>query len=422
MLRVLVVTSRFPDLNRPHLGNFVERQAIELAARSGVEVAVAAPAPVSPLRFGLRPHVRALLELPREEVRKGVTVFRPRYTALPRLRAYNERSLARHLTAALGEIRRRFPFDVIAAQFFWPEGPAVLAAGRALGVPVSIKARGADLDQWQARRGSLPWDLAEADGFLSVSAELRDRMIGCGLPADRIFVHYTGVDRSLFEPSDRAAAKAALGLAGPVLLSAGNLRPRKNLGLALEVLRELKGATLLIAGGGPDAARLRRRVRDLGLEARVRLLGAIPHGQMPHLYAAADVTLHTSRREGLANVWVESLACGTPVVTTAVGGAAEIIDRPAAGRMAAPDAEALAAAVRELLDRPPAQAEVAAAAARFDWHRHGAEAEEHLRGLVDRAATIASGDGSPDRRLRAPSGGAAALDGEGGTGVGGPGG
>jgi glycosyltransferase involved in cell wall biosynthesis len=384
MLRVLVVTSRFPDRNRPHLGNFVERQVVELAARPGVEVAVVIPVPVSPLGFGVRPHVRAMLALPREEVWKGVTVFRPRYTALPRLPASNERSLARHLTAALGEIRRRFPFDVIAAQFFWPEGPAALAAGRALGVPVSIKARGHDFDQWQARRGSLPLDLAATDGFLAVSAELRDRMIGCGLPADRIRVHHTGVDRSLFEPRDRAAAKAALGLSGPVLLSAGNLRPRKNLALALEVLRELEGATLLIAGGGPDAARLRRRIRDLGLNERVRLLGAVPQGEMPCLYAAADLTLHTARREGLANVWVESLACGTPVVTTAVGGAAEIIDRPAAGRLAEPNVEALAAAVRELLDRPPAQAEVAAAAARFDWRRNGAEMEEHLRALADR--------------------------------------
>ncbi len=121
----------------------------------------------------------------------------------------------------------------------------------------------------------------------------------------------------------------------------------------------------------------------------MRLLGAVPHERMPGLYAAADVTLHTARREGLANVWVESLACGTPVVTTAVGGAAEIVDRPAAGRLVEADAEAMAAAVRELLDRPPAPAEVAAAAARFDWRRHGAQAEKHLRALVRREATTA---------------------------------
>jgi teichuronic acid biosynthesis glycosyltransferase TuaC len=154
---------------------------------------------------------------------------------------------------------------------------------------------------------------------------------------------------------------------------------------------------LLIAGGGPDAARLQRRVRELGLKARVRLLGTIPHGEMPSLYAAADVTLHTACQEGLANVWVESLACGTPVVTTAVGGAAEVVDRPAAGRLVAPDANALAAAVREILDRPPPRAEVAASTARFDWHRHGAQAEEHLRALVHRNA-ITSGDHTPKRR------------------------
>jgi glycosyltransferase involved in cell wall biosynthesis len=392
MLRVLVATSRFPNRFRPHLGNFVERQVIELAARPGIEVAVVIPVPVSPLGFGLRRKFREVLALPEEEVWKGVPVFRPRYTALPRLRGYNARSLERHLAAALHEIRGRFPFDVIAAQFFWPEGPAALFAARALGVPVSIKARGYDFDQWQALRGSTPTDLAEADGFLAVSAELRERMIDCGLPGDRINVHYTGLDRTLFAPRDRAAAKAALGLAGPVLLSAGNLRHPKNPGLALDVLSELEGVTLLIAGGGPDAARLQRRIRRLGLEGRARLLGAIPHHEMPQLYAAADVTLHTSRAEGLANVWVESLACGTPIVTTAVGGAAEIIDRHSAGRLAAPDARSMAAAIRELLDRPPEQAAVVAAASHFDWRRHAAQAETHLRALVEPGSTIIPAD------------------------------
>lgn len=395
MLRVLVVTSRFPDRNRPHLGHFVERQVVELAARPGIEVAVVIPVPVSPLPFGVRRHARALRALPLEEVWKGVPIFRPRYTAIPRLRRRNARSLALSLTRALGDIRRRFPFEVIAAQFFWPEGPAALAASRALGVPVSVKARGHDFDQWRDRRvPGLP-DLAEAEGLLAVSAELRDRMIGAGLPGDRIAVHYTGLDRRLFRPRDRAAAKAALGLAGPVLLSAGNLRPRKNLQLALDVALEAEPATLLIAGGGPDAAVLRRRVRDLGLEGRVRLLGAVPHEQMPALYAAADVTLHTALLEGLANVWIESLACGTPVVTTAVGGAAEIVDRPAAGRLAESDARAMAAAVREILDRPPAPTEVAAAADRFDWRLHAAQAEMHLRALVRRDAASAPGNSIP---------------------------
>jgi glycosyltransferase involved in cell wall biosynthesis len=100
------------------------------------------------------------------------------------------------------------------------------------------------------------------------------------------------------------------------------------------------------------------------------------------LLAAADVMVLPTVSEGLANVWVEALACGTPVVTSDVGGAREVIDRPAYGRLVARDPAAVAAAVRELLDDPPAQATVREGALRFSWEKNGAELAAYLAGLV----------------------------------------
>ena len=386
MLRVLTLATLFPNGARPTFGVFVERQTCALAARGDVEVEVVAPVglPVWPL--SRHPHYAPLRALPVSEIRDGLAVHRPRYRVWPRLgRAGTARRMAATLLPALREIRARFPFDVIDAEFFWPDGPAAMHLAKALGVPFSIKARGSDIHLWGARP-AIARQIVEAGraaaGLLAVSAALKRDMAALGLPEDRIRVHRTGIDLALFRPADRAAAKAALGVSGPLLVTVGNLLPRKGQALAIEALKAIEGATLILAGEGPDRGRLEALVRDRGLEGRVRFLGAQPHAALPALLAAADVMVLPTVSEGLANAWVESLACGTPVVTSDVGGAREVIAHPAAGRLVPRDATAIAAAIAELLADPPAQADVRKAAEGFSWDRNGAELAAHLRALV----------------------------------------
>lgn len=258
MLRVLVLSSRFPDPVRPNAGNIVERTILALAARPGVEVEVVAPIgrPPFPLSL-LRRHAR-FRPLARMETWKGLRVERPFYPTFPYWYELAPRSLARTLLPRLRETRRRFPFDVLAAQFFWPEGPAAVALGEKLGVPVSVKGRGPDVESWAKRRGAGRMIVEagrRADGLLAINADLKRQMAALGMPEERIAVHYTGLDRTLFRPGDRAAEKARLGVEGPLLLSVGNLIPRKGHALVVEALSRTPGATLLIAGTGPDLER-----------------------------------------------------------------------------------------------------------------------------------------------------------------------
>ena len=181
---------------------------------------------------------------------------------------------------------------------------------------------------------------------------------------------------------DRQAAKAALDFNGPVVLSVGALIPRKGQDLLVRALPQLPDVTLLLAGQGQYRRTLETLAQDLGVERRIGFLGSVPHHKLPRIFAAADVMALPSESEGLANAWVESLACGTPIVISDVGVARELLDRPEAGRIVDRDPDAIAAAIRAILDDPPAQSAVREAALRFTWQANGDALLAHLQSIA----------------------------------------
>ena len=122
-------------------------------------------------------------------------------------------------------------------------------------------------------------------------------MIALGMPGDKIRLHHTGIDRERFRPGDRAAAKARLGVEGPLLVSIGHLIERKGQRIVIEALADLPGATLILVGEGEDRAMLERTARKSGVADRIRFLGARPHDELPGLLQAADVMVLASARK-----------------------------------------------------------------------------------------------------------------------------
>jgi glycosyltransferase involved in cell wall biosynthesis len=388
MLRVLTLSTLFPDSTRPTFGPFVEQQTLGLAAHPDVELRVMAPLGIPPLgRF--HPRYRSLAQLPDVETWKGLAVYRTSFGHIPGVRgAWDARALARALRRPLKGIREQFRFDIIDAQFFWPDGPAAVVLGAELGVPVSIKARGADIHYW----GSNPATAAQisaagkaADGMLAVSAAMKKDMMALGMPENRIAVHYTGIDKAMFCVRDRVAAKAALAIRGPLIVSVGALIERKGQAFVIDALPALPDATLVLIGKGEDEDVLKARAQALGVAERVRFMGALPQTVIADWLAAADVMALPSASEGLANAWVEALASGTPVVTCDVGGASELIDRPEAGCLVTRDAEQIGSAITGLLASPPGREAVAVAVDRFSWEANTASLYAHLSDLVQRS-------------------------------------
>ncbi len=160
----------------------------------------------------------------------------------------------------------------------------------------------------------------------------------------------------------RGELRAALGVTGPTLAFAGRLTAAKSVEVAFAALEQLDGVALLVAGDGEERARLEALVRDRGLDARVRFLGAQTRGRVLQILRAADVAVLPSRWENFPHVVVEALSVGTPVVASAVGGVPEVVEDGVNGLLVpAGDPEALAAAVRRVLDEPGLRERLAAA-------------------------------------------------------------
>jgi glycosyltransferase involved in cell wall biosynthesis len=392
MVRVLSISTLFPSPARTSFGLFVARQAQAVAARGDIELVVANPVAIAPPpfhRFFNSPAERAL---PAQGHDWGVEIHYPRFTHLPRVGwRWNPTLIARAVLPLVCRLHREKPFDVVDAQFFYPDGPAAAQVAAAFGLPLSIKARGSDIHLWGERPAALRQMRAAADragGLLSVSEALKRDMAALGMPPNKIAVHYTGLDHALFRPRPRTEARAAiaemLGIPsdGPLLVTVGNLIPLKGQDLVVEALAAVPGARLVLAGKGPEGAALEALSKRLGLSQRVHLAGSVEPVDLALLLAAADTMVLPSQREGLANAWIEALACGAPLVITDVGGAREVVGAPSAGRVVERNPAALAAAIRDLLGDPPGQPEVAANAARFSWEANAAQLADHWKKLA----------------------------------------
>jgi glycosyltransferase involved in cell wall biosynthesis len=208
-----------------------------------------------------------------------------------------------------------------------------------------------------------------SDLNIAVSRALAERLRAIGADPAATCVIPNGVDLEIFRPGDRAQARLVLGLdERSWLLSAGQLVRNKGHDTVLRALARLEGWGLMIVGDGPEEPALRRLATETGTAERVRFAGRVLPERMPDYYRAADCLVLASSREGMPNVLLESLACGTPVVATRVGGCAEIVRERVAGRLIdSAEAAAVASAVLDLMGGPPDRDAVAAYAHRFAW-------------------------------------------------------
>jgi glycosyltransferase involved in cell wall biosynthesis len=373
-LRLLTFTTLYPHAGLPNQGVFVENRLRQLVATGRVSSTVLAPVPWFPSRHPRFGGWARFARAAHEETRHGLRVLHPRYAVIPKvgMAAAPAALYAAAKRAVLRLMRQGLTFDLIDSHYLYPDGVVAVALGRRFSLPVVMTARGSDVTQlpdFAVPRRMIRGAMARADAMISVSAGLKQAMVALGAEPDRITVLRNGVDLAQFSPPrDRAALRAGLDMHGPTLLSVGHLIVRKGHHHAVEMLVHLPEWRLVIVGEGPERARLEALAARLGVSDRVRMAGAQPHAALGRYYGAADLLILASSREGWANVLLEAMACGTPVVASNIPGNDEVVQRREAGLIARQNTpEGFAEAVRALWADPPDRDAVRAYAEAFSW-------------------------------------------------------
>jgi glycosyltransferase involved in cell wall biosynthesis len=290
---------------------------------------------------------------------------------------------------------REAHYDCMLVSWAYPDGAAVSWLARWLGIPYVVKVHGSDLNV-QANhllcRPQIRSALTGAAGVVAVSRALATKAMGLGTRASNVHVLYNGVDTSIFSPESRAPSRARLGLStyAPLLLFVGNLKVSKGCLDLLEAFPALLAvqpfARLIYVGTGAARNALVERARALGCLDHVELAGAVAHDELGDWFRAADVLCLPSHNEGVPNVVLEAMACGTPVVATRVGGIPEVVPHYA-GILVQPHLrQELSAALIEAHTRHWNHKRIAAHARSFRWEDNIRQLDAILHSAVESSA------------------------------------
>ena len=371
-MNILVFTTLWPNREQPNFGAFIRHRTVALSQLAGVSLQVVAPVPYFPKALAARApkdwQIKARIQ--EREMISGLAVEHPRYLVTPKvgMRFYGH-WMASGAEKIVRQLHQKMPFDLIDAHYIYPDGLAALELGRALNLPVVMTARGSDIHQFSQLphiRPLLHEALSGATSVISVSGGLRQSMVELGIPAEKIAVIHNGIDRTVFHPRDRVAARRKLGLdpARRMMIAVCSLIPSKGLDRLIEAVALLvrqgadEGLLFYVVGEGHARASLEAQIAAHGLSERIFLVGARLQAELPEWYAAADAFCFATHGEGCPNVVIEALACGLPVIATNIPGIDELITSPAYGRLVPPDgsvasgfAEQMAAAFKTTWDR-----------------------------------------------------------------------
>ena len=366
-MHILTITSLYPNCLQPRHGIFVKTRFEYLDKIPGFSRTVIAPVAWAPVLSWLPGHrFRLYAGVPERENQNGIEVYHPRYTTIPGTGLVDVgRAMEKAAGSVIAEVfNHAEQFDLIDGQYLYPDGVAAAYVACKLDKPLVLTARGSDVNYWMTRedaRTKILDAIDYADAVICVSQALKKSLMEYGVAEEKLVVLPNGVDETVFHREHKPTTHQ------DYLLSVGNLVPLKGHDIALRALSSLPDKKLIIIGQGPEEKALKQLARDLAIFDRVIFLGHVPQRDLARYYVHADAVLLMSSMEGMPNVILESLACGTPVIATSVGGIPEIVDDSKGILLKERSPEALARALADFYSKNWDHDAIAASMKSLDW-------------------------------------------------------
>lgn len=379
-MKVLCITSLYPNSQQPRHGIFIETRLRQLRmAYPDVAIDVVAPIPWFPFAARWMATRQGLKQVAPIEQQHGLTIYHPRYLAIPGIGMYVNPffMLIALCWFAFRNKALIAATEVIDSHYIYPDGVAAVWLARLMNKAVMLTARGSDITTLPANRWlrcQIVRSLRRANACAGVCQALVDEMRHLAPEQTNYHVLRNGVDLNFFKPlpeATRQQLRSKRHLDGQfVILCVGNLIELKGQHLVIEALTTLPGCTLLLAGHGEMQPQLEQQVAQLQLSERVRFLGLRTPAQLVEDYNLADVLILPSSREGWANVLLEAMACGTPVLATKVWGTPEVVQSPAAGWLLRErSVTAIRDALLQITEQPIERSATRTYAERFSWEQ-----------------------------------------------------
>lgn len=388
-MRILTFTSLYPNRAQPWNGTFVEHRLTQLVRRHPVEARVVAPVPWFPASNPIFGRYAQFASVPSREHRSGIHIEHPRYPVIPKIGMLAAPALMRWgvkptVSRMLGG---EFEFDLIDAHFFYPDGVVAASLAEKLGKPVVITARGTDVhtytrDKWIRKR--ILWAADVASAVITVSEGLREILIGLGVSSEKVITLENGVDLEFFSPASRLAVRKELGFDGRTLICVGNLRALKGVDIVIGAVGSMSDTCLVIIGNGEERQNLERLASRVA-PGKVTFESAMEQAELCKYYSAADALVLASDREGMPNVVLEAMACGTPAIVSDLPGVKRIASLgPGCQVLRERSADGVRYALERLFEDYPDRGDTRRQAEAFDWSTASKGQWDLFNGILSR--------------------------------------
>lgn len=395
-MKILVVTNLFPNPYQPNIATFNRQQFSALAETHEIRVI----APIS-WTIEMRERKKQGVKLNADRISDcdGLSIQHPRFVFTPKIfRGWYGHFYQKSIQNIFARNVREFQPDLVFATWCYPDGWAAINLAREYGLPVVLKLHGSDIHDLP--RPSLRFNrtldaLRRADAVVTVSRDMGQSVSAYGVDTEKIHTVYNGIERELFSTGNKLIVREKLNLSPDrkLLMWVGRMVSVKGLDIFLKSLRILKDqkvdVTAVLIGSGPLEDKLKREAETLGITENVEFRGNIDHDHLPDWYRAADLTVLPSLSEGIPNVLLESISCGTPFVASRVGGIPEIATESIDQLVSSENPQELARAIRGSLERDRSK-DPGRRFEPMDWATSANQLAEVFESAIDRTNAISS--------------------------------